>query len=174
MLMREPSRAEARWSGVPTVVQRRCCGGATRRGVLGFGGAAKDRDRNAGGVRGFYLWGGRTLGVQAQRGEIAGDLGLRRGRWCEGEKKGEGEGTLPGGAEETERERERSAGWVERWRGGGGLAAGPSVAHAGKKGKEGSGLAQGVWLLPFLFPFSSFLFLLFFFFLYSNNSNTTI
>jgi hypothetical protein len=47
--MRELSRAGARWSGVPMVVQRRCCGGATRRGVLGFGSAAKDRDRNVGG-----------------------------------------------------------------------------------------------------------------------------
>jgi hypothetical protein len=93
-------------------MKRRAHGGAEEvlrrsnaEGVLGFGGAAKDRDRNAGGVRGSYLWGGRTLGVRAQHGGIAGDLGLRRGRWCEGEKKGEGEGTLPGWAEETERER---------------------------------------------------------------------
>jgi hypothetical protein len=33
--------AVARWSGVPTVAQRRCGGGATRREVLGFGSTTK-------------------------------------------------------------------------------------------------------------------------------------
>jgi hypothetical protein len=158
--MRELSRAGARWSGVPTVVQRRCCGGATQRGVLGFGSAAKDRDRNAGGFGGPTCGAAEpsACGPSVERSPGISGSGAAGG--ARGRRKERGREHCQVGPRK-QRERERSAGWAERWRSGGGLAAGPGVAHAGEKGKRevgcwGEGRPMGFGLTSFLLLFLFF------------------
>jgi hypothetical protein len=85
--MRKLSLAVVRWNGVPTVAQRRGCGGGKgNRRRWGSSGNARARVRVRGGCP-LYS-GGATRACGPGAGGVAGDLGpLRPGKKKEREKK---------------------------------------------------------------------------------------